>query len=198
MFCSQCGKEIADDSQFCSKCGRAVSATIPTQAARPDRQVTTWTWVLVLLLAILGGWALINVSSHTANGQAPVQLPSIIAFPRTQVLVNTSMTVKALGYSYYKFVVPSGSRKVSVDGHFSATGGMGNDVEVLILGEDEFVNFQNGHNTSTYYNSGKVTQDAISATLPDRSGTFYLVFNNNFSLLTPKAVQANATLHYSL
>ena len=25
MFCSQCGKEIADSSKFCSECGKAVN-----------------------------------------------------------------------------------------------------------------------------------------------------------------------------
>ena len=27
MFCSECGKEIADSSKFCSECGKAVNPT---------------------------------------------------------------------------------------------------------------------------------------------------------------------------
>jgi hypothetical protein len=114
----------------------------------------------------------------------------------TQTITNTAFNLKATGYQYYEFVVPPGASNVWVDGHFSAAGGSGNDIEVYVLGQDDFVNFQNGHSASTYYNSGKVTQSSIHTTLPSDSGTYYLVFSNNFSLVTPKAVQASATLHY--
>ena len=101
-----------------------------------------------------------------------------------------------MGSTYYPITVPADATNVSVDGHFTATGGLGNDIEVYVLTEDNFVNFKNGHPSPTLYNSGKVTQDSISVTLP-ASGNYYLVFNNNFSLLTPKAVQASATLHFT-
>jgi hypothetical protein len=37
----------------------------------------------------------------------------------------------------------------------------------------------------------------ISATLPNQAATYYLVFDNRFSLLTPKAITANVTLAYT-
>ncbi len=55
---------------------------------------------------------------------------------------------------------------------------------------------KNGHDARTLYNSGKVTQATIAAPLPDTPTTYYLVFDNRFSILTPKAVQVNATLDY--
>ncbi len=50
--------------------------------------------------------------------------------------------------------------------------------------------------TDTYYNSGRATQKSVHATLPSGTGTYYLVFNNNFSLVSPKAIQASVTLRY--
>jgi hypothetical protein len=47
------------------------------------------------------------------------------------------------------------------------------------------------------YNSGKITQGAIGATLPNTAGSYYLVFDNRYSLITPKAVQVNAVLRYT-
>jgi hypothetical protein len=42
----------------------------------------------------------------------------------------------------------------------------------------------------------KATQGTISATLPSGGGTYYLVFNNGFSIFAKKTVQAAVTLHY--
>src|SRR4029077_2962303 len=97
--------------------------------------------------------------------------------------------------AWYTFVVPPNSSIVAVNGHFSATGGQGNDIDCYILDEDGLVNFKNGHPSSTYYNSGKVTQAKIGAANL-APGTYYIVLDNRFSLITPKAVQIDATLSY--
>jgi hypothetical protein len=107
------------------------------------------------------------------------------------------MVVGAHSYSWYPLVVPPGATGVTVTGRFTATGGMGNDIIVYVLDEDGFVNFRNGHPARTFYNSGRMTQSSISAVLPDAPGSYYLVFDNRFSLLTPKAIQLNATLGYT-
>ena len=73
---------------------------------------------------------------------------------------------------------------------------MGNDIIVYILNDDGFTNFKNGHPATTFYNSGKVTTASIGAALPNTTTSYYLVMDNRFSLLTPKAVQLNATLNY--
>jgi hypothetical protein len=104
--------------------------------------------------------------------------------------------VNASSYSWYQLFVPPGVTTVSITGHFAATGGAGNDIIVCILDEDGFVNFKNGHPARTFYNSGKVTTASISAVIPNAPTSYYLVLDNRFSLLTPKAVQMNATLNY--
>jgi pre-peptidase len=115
--------------------------------------------------------------------------------PHTDTIIDSAFTVSAMSSKYYGFEVPTGATGIRVDGHFAATGGTGNDIQVLVLSEDDFVNWQNGHPASACYDSGKVTQSTITATLPG-PGTYYLVFSNTFSLLTPKAVQARASVHY--
>jgi hypothetical protein len=116
---------------------------------------------------------------------------------RSVTITNTAFTVKAGSSEFFEFSVPANTTSVFVDGHFAATGGAGNDIEVYVLNSDEWVNFQNHHPTPTFYNSQRTTQDSIGGSLPPGVGTYYLIFNNGFSLLTPKAVEASAVLHYT-
>jgi len=81
-------------------------------------------------------------------------------------------------------------------GHFTASGGAGNDIEVFVVNEDEYTNWQNGHPTKALYSSGKVTQDSINLTLPAEAATYYVVFNNKFSLLAPKAIEADIDVNF--
>ncbi|HEX7698682.1 MAG TPA: hypothetical protein VF394_14835 [Candidatus Acidoferrum sp.] len=117
--------------------------------------------------------------------------------PQTHLvtIVNSAATVNAAAYAWYTFVVPPGANTIAVNGHFAATGGTGNDIECYVLDEDGFVNFKNGHPASTFFNSGKVTQSKIGAALAS-PGTYYIMLDNRFSLITPKAVQIDATLSY--
>jgi len=116
--------------------------------------------------------------------------------PHSLPIGTGALTVNASAYSWYEVPVPPRVSTVSITGHFTATGGTGNDIIVYILDGDGFVNFKNGHPASTFYNSGKVTTASISAVLPNAPTSYYLVLDNRFSLLTPKAVEMNATLNY--
>jgi zinc-ribbon domain len=195
VYCPKCGKETADVSQFCPKCGNTLIVT-PATAAKSSRTTHYGrTAILAAILILLFLWAT-GYFRRLATSPRPLIIQKALASPHTLVLQNTAMTVKAGGYEYQRFTVTPGSTNVFVDGHFSATGGLGNDIEVFVLSEDGFANFKNGHQAQTYFNSGKVTQNGIDAVLPG-GGTYYLVFNNGYSLLTPKAVQANVVLHYT-
>jgi hypothetical protein len=192
MFCSKCGKDLPDDSTFCSKCGAALTVSaVPPQ----ETKKSNWPLWVVLALVVLAGVMWI-ANANRGNQSSASAVPRIFPMDRTQLIANTAINVKALGSTYYKFAVPPGATSVFVEGHFSAAGGAGNDIESFVLDEDSFVNFQNNHAANAYYNSGKVTQNSINARLPG-GGNYYLVFNNKFSLIAPKAVQVNATLHYT-
>jgi predicted nucleic acid-binding Zn ribbon protein len=182
VFCPKCGKELPNDSQFCLGCGDSLY--------QPPKKKTKWAlWALLPILLIVLFW--LN-TSHTTVSSA---MPQVFGHQHTQA-THAAITVRAVSFASYSFTVPSDATDVSITGHFSAAGGMGNDIEVFVLGQDAFVNFRNNHPANAYYSSGKVTQDTIKATLPG-GGTYYLVFSNRFSLITSKAVQLDAALHYT-
>jgi hypothetical protein len=109
---------------------------------------------------------------------------------------DKAFTLNAGAATYFKFPVSAGAYNASLKGHFSATGGVGNDIEVFVMTEDDYVNWQNRHTVNTLYNSGKVTQETLNVTLPTDAGMYYLVFSNKSSWLVPRAVQANVNLTY--
>jgi len=111
-------------------------------------------------------------------------------------LVNGLLTINGGNYQYYQFTVPSGASDIHVSGTFTASGGSGNDIRIYVLDNTSFVNWKNGHSVSTYYNSGQMTTGSISATLPS-DGTYYLVYDNTFSVFSQKNVNTRATLSYT-
>jgi hypothetical protein len=199
VLCPKCKSEQPDTSKFCSQCAEPL-----TQDGK--KAGSSKTWALVALLALILGLVLIGFigsrnSSKVDPNEAflremaknpPVKVPQ----PHFVPITNGAATVAASSYSWYTFVAPTGASSIAVNGHFSAAGGQGNDIDCYILDEDGFVNFKNGHPTGAYYNSGKVTQAKIGvANLAP--GTYYLILDNRFSLITPKAVQIDATLSYA-
>jgi hypothetical protein len=213
VYCTKCGTDIPDDSQFCRKCGQPVTSTMPpnprTQTAPASPATTAPTrgnrleriplFLALLVIVALLGWFI----DHQMQQARTTPLPSQSAVQQAppvrlhRVTIGTgALTVAAANSIYYQLPVPATATVVKVQGHFTATGGTGNDIEVYLLNQDEFTNWQNGHATATFYNSGRVTVGDIDATLPNDAATYYLVFNNKFSLITPKAVQENITMTY--
>jgi hypothetical protein len=119
--------------------------------------------------------------------------------PSTQTvnIVNCLITVNAGGYEYYQIIVPLGASDVQVQGSFTASGGSGNGIVVLIMDTREFVNWQNSHQASAYYDSGQLTTSNFNVTLPSGSGTYYLVYSNTFSIGSQKNVNTQANLRYT-
>jgi len=115
----------------------------------------------------------------------------------TRTISEAAFTVPVRGAKQYKFAVPAGVTGVSVEGRFAATGGPRNSIEVWVMSDDQFVNWANRHPLTTIYNSQRVTQGTVKIQLPADAGAYHVVFNNEFSLLTPKAVEASLTLKYA-
>jgi hypothetical protein len=216
MFCPKCGSESQDDSQFCRKCGNALGAPRTVSAAAapaPEKkQSVRPAFILgVVLVLVALGWLV----DHSLNQNAATNSPPKTAGdaqnvsdfynntpPRPQPQPHTvnigqgALSVAALHFAFYTLSVPAGAHDVHVQGHFQATGGTGNDIEVFLLNDEQFTNWKNGHATPTYYNSGKTTVGDVQTALPAGVGTYYLVFNNKFSALTAKAVVFTGTMVY--
>jgi len=145
--------------------------------------------IVVLVIAVL---AVIGSMGGASGGGGGGILPS----QHTENVVNGLITVGARNYNDYEFTVPSGASGVSVSGSFTASGGSGNDIEVLVMDSTDFVNWSNGHTASAYYDSGQETTGSISASLP-AGATYYLVYSNMFSILSSKDVQTTVNLVYT-
>jgi hypothetical protein len=210
LYCTKCGADLPEDSQFCRKCGQAVTAAPASPASPPiaatspaptnNRLERIPLFFAVLVIVALLGWFIDHQMQQART--TPLPLPQT-AVPQTpplrlhRVTIGTgAVTVAAANSIYFPLPVPETATVVKLQGHFTATGGTGNDIEVYLLNQDQFTNWQNGHATPTYYNSGRVTVGDIDATLPNDAGTYYLIFNNKFSMITPKAVQETMTLTY--
>jgi zinc-ribbon domain len=208
MFCSKCGTETPDDSQFCGKCGKALSVTSTSTgataavarapvAAKPKPNIRTPFIVAALLIALFLIVAAFNGrrTSMVSNRNASA-VDQLVKQKHTLTIDKPDLTVGSTGYNFFKLEVPDGATSVHLEGNFTASGGTGNDVEVYVLPENDFVNWQNRHQAKTYYNSGKVTVGNFSVNLPSDAGTYYLVLDNRFSLLSKKEVEVKGALTY--
>ena len=113
----------------------------------------------------------------------------------TLTITDGSFTVAPGKYQSFKVAVIDGVTKPVIEGTFSASGG-NNDVEVFVLEENQFLNWQNGHSNNATYTSGRVTAGKLKVQLPEEAGTYYVVFSNRFSYITNKAVTAALKLAY--
>jgi zinc ribbon protein len=196
MFCSKCGTELRDDSQFCRKCGYALGtasadsgAAVAPAPAEPKlvatelkpKSVRAPFVVAAVLVALFIFFVVLANLSSTSNRNAST-IDQFVKQQHTQNISNPALAVNATGYSYFKLTVPPGATSVHFQGNFSASGGSGNDIEAFVLPETDFVNWQNGHSAKSFYNSGKVTISTINANLPSDEGTYYLVFSNREGL----------------
>ena len=110
-----------------------------------------------------------------------VPVPAAPVEPRE---VTRSIVVPAGNYWVMPLNVPA--QGFRVNGRFQAQGGGGNDIEMFVLDADGFENWKNGHTVNTFFNSGRLTVKSFDFCLAQ--GQYFLIFNNKFSWLTPKAV----------
>ena len=192
MFCPACGKEIPDESRYCLLCGKSPHATVGAaikSAERKPEQSHALRNVAIIVLAAVALFVAARVLLN--NGAGGVPGSSASSTPPPEPLTPPSFVVKAGQISYFDFTVTGRAAKVS--GRFEATGGSGNDIEAVITDADGFENWKNGHSARVFFQTGKTTIGNITVAL--RPGTYYLAFNNKFSLLTDKTITGDITLY---
>lgn len=110
-----------------------------------------------------------------------------------QQIVSGQMSVPPKKMVMFRFSVTDSS--ANLVGRFDASGGYGNDIEVLLFSdEDEFRNFSNGHAASTVWSSGgKKSSGRCDIRLP--RGEYILSFSNRASLVSTKKVAADFVVY---
>jgi hypothetical protein len=105
------------------------------------------------------------------------------------IIFNGSKVVQALSYEGWD-LKPDFNLMAdpTVEGNVTASGGAGNDIQVLIFTDSQFLNWTNGHEVTPIYNSGQVTADDVHAVLPG-PGVYHVILSNKFSAFTPKTVE---------
>jgi hypothetical protein len=172
--------------------GAAVApARIPEPAPKPKSRA-----LYVLAGIVIALFFLVYASTHNIPNQSVTPIERLVRQQRTVTAKNPDLHLNALGFSSFKLDVPAGATGVNLHGNFTASGGLANDVEVFVLSADDFVNWQNRHAARSIYNSGRVTVGTLNVNLPSDAATYYLVFNNRFSLLTQRSVMVDTALTY--
>ena len=146
--------------------------------------------VIVLLLAVPSFLSSVQQSSSSSSQGASF-------FPtehRLNIADGAVVGIRAGEHQTYTFTIPSGATDARVVGEFEAQGGSGNDIIVAIMDDIAYKNWKSGKKVSTYYSTDKLTADRFDVSLP--SGTYVLLFDNSFSLLSNKNVAAIVDLIY--
>jgi hypothetical protein len=131
------------------------------------------------------------LSGCQIHGHLPNPAPEVEQ--QSETVVSGSFIVERRGFTPFKVVITEEMMKPRIEGTFVASGAR-NDIEVSVLEEIEFMNWQNRHQFQAAYESGRVTTARVRAELPP--GTYFVVFNNRFSVLTNKSVTADVKLLY--
>jgi hypothetical protein len=211
LGCSKCGAALPDEAQFCLKCGKPVSVPAEDAVAEKDPAPQTALrkpkphyvrWILLGLFLAAIVWA---ATSDNPFAQAAQEFAG---WKHDQSVLDSSFSVAAHNFRYYKFSLPEGSMNVAILGQFTVSPDKANakskdpsdpdasNIEVYVLSEPAFAVWQNGYATSSVFESGKASQGPVQAELPPGAGIYYLIFNNKFSPKTSKNVQATVLLRY--
>jgi hypothetical protein len=144
----------------------------------------------IIIVAISG---CVSDSGDKSSTYQPSVHKSPVYKTINQNIANGVNPVGAGNYAYYQFSVPT---QASISGDFTAFGGSGNDIIVVIIDETAYINWINGHSVSTYYNSGQMTTGSITASVP--KGNYYLIYSNKFSTVSNKNVKTNVGVSYKI
>lgn len=122
-------------------------------------------------------------------------------FSASVSLLNAGITVHAGEFYDVPIHLRDIMQDVVLSGSFTASGGSGNDIEVFVLSQADFTNWQNGHSYSALYSSGRVTTAGFNVSLPTPSvgqtSDYHVVYSNTFSWISTKQVNTTVNLNWS-
>ncbi len=205
MYCDACGAKYTETGAFCAGCGKARSNKV-TPSTKRDKFLF---WFAVQAAVLISSVVLMSIASNHKRGSATsdsgslteasgatAAIASLVYTPHEQTLLTGNTAVNGHSLSWVTFRIAPAMRHPKLVGRFEASGGSANDIRTVLCSEEDFLNFKNGHQARAFYDSGKVTVGAISASLPEGDETYVLAFDNRFSLFSAKTIGGEVTLHY--
>ena len=106
------------------------------------------------------------------------------------------ITSTVLGTSRATFTITPpayGTTDYTLIGRFEAAGGSGNDIRVVLLDKDNYVNWSNGHEATVLFDGGRTTLTKMQVAI-DPTKAYVLVFDNSFSIMADKRVKGELSV----
>jgi hypothetical protein len=140
-------------------------------------------YISLLLVALLVGCTI----NRNSGGSTTISPGSSSGGPITtrSEIFSGSFNVAPREIYQIPFDAPSGGRVV---GNFKSD----SNIIVNIVDDENYQKLANQEGFRGYYNSGKIGASQINVTIP--SGHFYVVFSNNYSIISTKHVSATLSL----
>jgi hypothetical protein len=146
---------------------------------------------------------IVDVSGNDSGFSGKINLPTVRQRPQraaaleapTATYTTTESASSGQRIPPASFTVQPGHYfsshfNVSGRGHLSGSFAASSDLNVYVVDEEGYANIRGGFRS--YYSSGRVVAEQIDLHLAP--GSYYLVFDNSFSILTGKNVNANIIL----
>jgi hypothetical protein len=117
-------------------------------------------------------------------------------YPISEKLFTGQLAIGAGRHIERKFVIdPAKMIDPRVSGTFHAAGGSSNDIQVVLVDENEFANWVNGHEAHPLYSTRETTNGTVYVHFT-KAGTFYLIFSNASPAHADETVSAEVELDY--
>ena len=168
----------------------------PPKNSKQDDEPKHSTKTLLLILVIAGVIGIVWIGRSSISRQSEPSAPSVIESRHVVKIGTTQFAVNAGKVLYYRIPIKD-MRNIHITGHFLALGGFGNDIDVVLAEETEFGKWMDKQPAKVYYQSGKTTSGDIDVKLSPLTATYYLCFDNRFSVLSAKTINADISLFYS-
>jgi hypothetical protein len=205
-YCPRCGERIESDTG----CARCVPVERRAHPAAPPVPSTRLTGVPRALEIALGAAAFGFVSYLVATGTGVVPELELDALRGTVAtaaaeflmdpvaakppppfeleLLDADVIDLQMGDHFDAPFEVSDPRPCTLTGRVMGLSGGGRDVEVYVLDDAGYEDWQHGIRPSALFESGRSSAATLAVDLP-RRGRYHLLLSNRYSILTPKRVR---------
>ena len=207
--CPRCGDSLERASALCPRCTTQERRRVAV-AKRAPAPGSGFAAVLRVVEVAVGSSAFVGVAyllGTTAGLLPPLDLARLLGTPAiaaTECRVDPMAAAPPPPYELEladaeEIHLPSGDhynasfvvrdpRPCMLTGHVKGLAGGNRDVEVYVLDDEGYSDWQNGIRPRTLFESGRSSATSLAVALP-RRGRYHLLLSNRYSVLTAKRVR---------